>query len=740
MHFHFFATKLSPGFLRHPRVASTLGILLLIGLTANAMGCERPTALALATIRTLQDKGENEAALQHLQAFLHDTPDHPEANFRLGTLLIQQGHRERAIWPLERAFQDPTYRESAGLLLLSIFLDANDEKQAIRIADVLLTQAPDLSSARLLRGTAYLQIGRNEDALHDAQTLLKREPENIRAMLLENYALGRLGRSGGALEAAVRKAPENIAMQVIYAMALAQRGDFDASLSALASTLRTHPRNAELLSAKADILNVQGRYREAASAIASIPKTEENRESLLIRQANLLLSAGARKEAQTIIARIDDPAAVALLNGRIALLDRDFENALQLLSRALTKWPQDPQAHYDAGLAALNLGQFQRAAFELREATRLDQIGATDAPLLLAQLQMQRGYFERAEELARLFLSRFAGGKPKTATAEAYRILVLAQLNQSRISEAETDYRKLHELDRSSLSTAVIGAALARGRGGPQASIQALRSSGLDLTKTGNEPALYALIDDLIELGDFGKARKAVDNALAVHPNRPSLYTTLGRIDWIAGKRSLAKASYEHALALDHEFSAALFGLGLLARDRGETDKALDLLNRAQAHTSNADPYVIAADILVKQRHRDAAVAQLRKAIELFPTHTGALNNLAWELAEGGTDLDEALELARRSVRLSPDANALDTLGWVHFRRAEFQQAQAAFESSLQKRDDPIVHYHLGLVLQERGDTSAARQQFELALSAKSAFPGADDVRSALDRLPAEQP
>jgi len=695
-------------------------------------------ALQLATIRALQEKGEHEATLERLQAFLRNMPDHPEANFRLGTLLVQEGHPERAIWPLERAFQDPTYREPAGLLLLSIFLDAHDETQAIRIANTLLKQTPDLGSARLLRGTAYLQAGQNEDALRDARTLLKREPENIRAMLLENYALGRLGRSGGALESAVRKAPENIAMQVTYAMALAQRGDFDASLSALAAAEHTHPHDAELLTAKADILNVQGRYREAASAIAEIPQSEANRERLLTRRADLLLSAGARREAQGIIAQLDDPAAADLLNGRIALLDRDFQHALQLLSRALVKWPQDPQAHYSAGLAALDLGQFQRAESELLEATRLDQLGATNAPLLLAQLEMQRGYFERAEELARLFLSRFVGGKPKTSTAEAYRILVLSQLNQGRITEAATDYQELRKLEGASLSTAIIGAALAHSRGGPRASIQALRSSGLDLTKTRNEPALYALIDDFLELRDFGRARETIENALSKHPNRPSLYAILGRIDWMDGDKVSASANYERALALDPEFSAALFGLGLLARDRGEPDTALDLLYRAQARASNADPYVIAADILFKLGRHEDGLKQLRKAIELFPTNTGALNNLAWELAEDGTDLDEALELAHRSARLSQDASVLDTLGWVHFKRGEFSQAEAAFESSLQQRDDPIAHYHLGLALAKQGNTSEARRQFELALAAKSPFPEANRARSALDRLPAE--
>ena len=51
-------------------------------------------------------------------------------------------------------------------------------------------------------------------------------------------------------------------------------------------------------------------------------------------------------------------------------------------------------------------------------------------------------------------------------------------------------------------------------------------------------------------------------------------------------------------------------------------------------------------------------------------------NSLAWNLAEQSKELDEALALAQRAVKLEPNAAYIDTLAYVHLKRKEYDEAE----------------------------------------------------------------
>ncbi len=130
----------------------------------------------------------------------------------------------------------------------------------------------------------------------------------------------------------------------------------------------------------------------------------------------------------------------------------------------------------------------------------------------------------------------------------------------------------------------------------------------------------------------------------------------------------------------------------------------------------------------------------MRQAVELSPTHIGALNNLAWILAETGEDLDEALRVSRRAGRLSQSASVFDTLGFVFLKRGDYLQAQRAFEKALAKGDDPSYRYRLGLALEGLGQREEAVAAFESALESGEDFPQAEEARGAVTRLSAASP
>ncbi|MGD0651578.1 MAG: PA2778 family cysteine peptidase [Verrucomicrobiia bacterium] len=88
---------------------------------------------------------------------------------------------------------------------------------------------------------------------------------------------------------------------------------------------------------------------------------------------------------------------------------------------------------------------------------------------------------------------------------------------------------------------------------------------------------------------------------------------------------------------------------------------------------------------LIKQKLFTEAAAANARAVKLDPGNADAMNNLAWTYCELGANLDEAVQLCERAVKLRPSSSAyyLDTLGSVYLKQRRVKEAIEAFESAL---------------------------------------------------------
>jgi Flp pilus assembly protein TadD len=92
--------------------------------------------------------------------------------------------------------------------------------------------------------------------------------------------------------------------------------------------------------------------------------------------------------------------------------------------------------------------------------------------------------------------------------------------------------------------------------------------------------------------------------------------------------------------------------------------------------------------------------ARLRKLIALDPEHSHAHNALGYSLADRGLRLDEAEQLIRRALELTPDdPYILDSLGWVRFRRSDLEGALEHLKRAYDLSPDPEIAAHLGEVM-----------------------------------------
>jgi len=95
------------------------------------------------------------------------------------------------------------------------------------------------------------------------------------------------------------------------------------------------------------------------------------------------------------------------------------------------------------------------------------------------------------------------------------------------------------------------------------------------------------------------------------------------------------------------------------------------------------------------------------------------LNHLGYLLADRGRALDEAIRLVERALVTEPgNPSYLDSLGWAHFRRGDFNEAEKYLSPAAEQLpDNSVVQDHLGDVLAGQGRWLDAIEAWTRALA-----------------------
>jgi tetratricopeptide (TPR) repeat protein len=117
----------------------------------------------------------------------------------------------------------------------------------------------------------------------------------------------------------------------------------------------------------------------------------------------------------------------------------------------------------------------------------------------------------------------------------------------------------------------------------------------------------------------------------------------------------------------------------------------------------------------------DKAADLLRKSIALDPDNSAESSNyLGYMWADHNMNLDEAETMIRRALQTEPNnPSYLDSLGWVEFRKGQFDRA---LDNLLQaaktvQREDPVVFEHIGDTYLKLNRTREALEAWQKALS-----------------------
>ena len=234
-----------------------------------------------------------------------------------------------------------------------------------------------------------------------------------------------------------------------------------------------------------------------------------------------------------------------------------------------------------------------------------------------------------------------------------------------------------------------------------------------------SERARFLIAQTLSEVNQTKSAKEqlaAIDRTGVWSQPRLLLEINLDRSDNIG----LAISRLQSFLDKDQKNAFLQKELGDLYRISDQLDKARDAYLMAISlglSSATLDRNLAISYEQLEEDHlaEDSFQAALRKN----PQDPFTLNYLGYWWADEGRNLEDAIDLIERAVRLRPRSGYfVDSLGWVHFKLGNLDLAVAFLEqATILEPVDPVISDHLGDAYWATGRFIEARFKWQYALS-----------------------
>lgn len=758
------------------------GLACLVMVFTIGMGCaskEEKKAGHWERAEAYLENDEFKKAIIELQNVVQLDPRDDAAHYELGEALLKVKQPKAAFQSFDRAVHANPDNEEAVLKLAQMYLLGGKAEEAKEKAKLILEKFPDNIDALLIVAGAHVQNGENAAAEKTLQQAASLDPEHrsVRMALAHLYAATNdLEKAETAYLKAISLDPSVPEPYEKLAFVYARNRELDKAESQLEQMIDACGATVSNLHVLAAFYEARGKLEEAEETLvravsassddspAALTKlgdfyTRRNEYEKALQVMNkaaevadedsgtqadiratiaqLQLNTGKIEDAESLVDDLlqKDPGHMGanFLKARLDLIEGDVEQALQRFDKVLEMDDRHAPAYFFRALCYLEEGRTKLAKKDLIQAVDLNP-GHLDAQQRLAEVYFSEGSEDMAADKIDLILrevpdshrtlmlkgkleivqrnleaaeSTYKGMiEKRPENAPAHVMLGLVYQMSGRQAAATTEFRKGLELNPQQMEAfELLVSGYLRDKKFEQALVlcneqeqQMERESGA----LGHIAYLKGRI--LTETNDPGDARKQFERAIEIDPNQINAYTALAELYLNENKADEAKQQYEKILEKNPDYMPAYMFLGTLSAQEGDAV---------------------------------AAESYYRKALERKPDFAPAANNLAWQLAETGENLSEALRLAQTAKKQLPeDAAVSDTLGWVCIKMNAYPSAIAQLTESVSlEPENPLLHYHLGLAYAGNDEPDQARISLNRALTIDPNFDGAQEARRVLDDI-----
>lgn len=360
-------------------------------------------AVAVLALRA----GDSEHARERIKRSLELDPKNIKPQLLYARALMYDGDHEGAIEHLahiigDSAQPDPDARMELALLYM---LDGRDDDALSQVNQVLLERSGRMDALRLM-AIINFRLERLDAAWNDFQDLLASGQYRMDAL----YYLARIADYRGEHERAVRLYREvrygtNTVFSQRRASALMahELEDVKGAFELLDDFAQASPRNAiEMIIAKAQLLTSLGRNDEGLEQYNRALSYRPDDEGMILGRGELLLSSGKLDEAIEVYedaVKRWPKSALSLNSLGYTLADRTerYEEAEQLIRRAIAIDPDSPAIIDSLGWVLYKLGRHEAALVELKRA--YEQFDDQEVAAHIVEVLAEIGRREEALEL-----------------------------------------------------------------------------------------------------------------------------------------------------------------------------------------------------------------------------------------------------------------------------------------------------------------------------------------------------
>ncbi len=708
--------------------------LILAGVIAIGCSAEAKKSRLLSRADRYFDSGDYEKAKIEYLNVLRADPQDATAIQRLGIIWYEQGAPLRAApFLLKTRELLPDDIDSRKKLAL-VFMSAGQFEEARKEALAILERSPAHEGAMLL----VVEASRNQQELEDAEQQLRSLNASDKAGF--HLALASLALRKQDLATATSEAKQALSLDPISVEAHLALAKLYWLANDLTNADREFKAAAELapVRSQARLTYTEFKARTGAADEAKARLKEITREVPDSLQAWRMLAQIAFAEKQfdeslTFIENIlfRDPANVEarLLQAQVWLAKGETKKALENLESLGNSFPTAPAIKYELARAYLQNRNLAQATVALNQAIEAYPDYA-EAILLLGQVNLQSGNAQAA------IASMLNLLKKRPDLVQAQVVLAEAYLSQGKVDDAVALLREQTKASpqdpRPYLRLGLILRRLDK--------IEEARKAFEEAQKLApdNLMAVAQLVDLDIQSKNFDAAAQRVQAQLQKTPQSSAAYLLDGKVHAAQGEWNRAESVLVKALELDPNSSGAY---GLLISTYLATNRLPEAIAQLEAVLTKSpnDARALLLSGLIYERMNDFLKARdaYEKLLSTNPDFALALNNLAYLYAVRLNDLDKAYGLAQKARALQPGEPAIaDTLGWILYKRADYQQALALLQESAQNLpDNPEVQFHLGMASYMMGRMDEARTTLRQAVDAPADFPGKEQAQHRLSLL-----
>lgn len=502
-------------------------------------------------------------------------------------------------------------------------------------------------------------------------------------------------------------------------------------------------------------------YETAITMYEEALRHTPNEATLLaaLAEAHMALEDGTTALFYAQQARDQEPGNVYYHQqlARIHLRNGDTQHAITTYSALLDQFPGHIDTLYELARLQAGTGQYAEAIVTFEDL--LDRTGG-DPSLLNQTLQLYlRVGDEEGVERTLKALMRF-----EPDNANYLRMLGELYVRQENLEEAALLFETALEREPNDIEMALSLANLYRLRGEQEKAEalldrsmqnedvsatqlvsqaapyfaraatdqEAARAAAMLLERAleqepDHEEALFMLGELHYRVGNLREAGERLVQALNQNPRVMQQWLLAASAFLEAGEPARAAEVAEEALLLFPGQLDLLFVAGYGLMNAYQNDDAINrfeetLVALEEAQPANnqgrAEAYA-GLGLLYARKNDDAASDSLYAlALEANPNHALVLNNFAYSLAERDTRLPDALSMADRAVALdSENPSFLDTLGWIHFKMGNLEEAKKWIGKSVETgQASAAVLEHYGDIHASMGDLEGARRYWMMAL------------------------